>query len=378
MSEPSSEPLTFNTLGNYQWPSMPADESIRGFGWQIWKRFKGTADDPSVSDPLLKWDNKKRLERITDAPACETVVTEMEATFGDWAKDKNPSRWLQLVVMPPIDINNVVRMWARSNGHHVIEPPPRELLLDRSAEVNVSFDYDASVVVIPQLERWFLRHQDGLCHVRKLLQHAAGAHRHCVIGCNSWAWQFLDKAICAGRLLPVGLVPNAFDAQRLQSWLIDAAEREGKGDHAFRLVESGDIVGSVYFAKLAARSLGIPLVAWQQWQLAIQTDPGKMQKKRETSPDEKTYWLSKFEEFHLPSDDADASLLTLHALLIHDGLTAEELDEVMPSVDGSNVLPSLQAARVIESQQGRCRCIPAAYPAIRSKLVDAGFSKDKL
>jgi hypothetical protein len=251
-------------------------------------------------------------------------------------------------------------------------------LLDRTADVNVTFDCDAPLVVIPQLERWFLRHQDGMCHVRKLLRQAARAERHCVIGCNSWAWQFLDNAVGAGRLLPLGLAPNAFDANRLRTWLMDLAEQDGEAGHVFRMIETGGVIANDFFAKLAARSLGIPWVAWQLWRRALRIGPGQEEISLQKFPDEKTLWVSKLEEFKLPNDDVDAALLSLHALLIHDGLTAEELDAVTPSVDAANVLPSLIAADVIEIVQGRYQCIAAAYPAIRSQLIDAGFSRDKL
>ncbi len=378
MSDPADKPLTFNTLGHYDYPATPADESIRRIGWQLWKYFEKDEEDPFISEDSLKWANKQRLDYIAAPPACRPVMDEMQATFADWINDTQPSRWLQLVVLPPGDTNDVVQSWASDHGHHVVTPPPRDEMLQGGLHVELPIDCDGPLIVIPRLEHWFLRHQDGMQQVRELLRQAAQAKRHCVIGCNSWAWQFLKKSIGAGRLLPLGLTLNAFDADRLRSWLMDLAKADGQSAHVFRFSESGSKLGSDYFAKLAARSLGIPWVAWQLWRRALRLGPSQERRDEQKFPDEQTLWLSELDDFRLPRHDVNVALLTLHALLIHENLTSEQLDLVTPSLDASNVLPSLVEAEFIESHEGRYRCVPAVYPAIRSRLIDAGFPKDTL
>ena len=68
----------------------------------------------------------------------------------------------------------------------------------------------------------------------------------------------------------------------------------------------------------------------------------------------------------------------LHALLIHGGLTAEELREVVPVVGESNVAYALRNAGLIENDDGCLRILPAAYPSIRDGLVTAGFPADAM
>ncbi len=357
---------------------MAADESIRNFSWKIWKRFGGKDEDPFISEDSLKWASDKHSAGIESPPACGPIMEEMQATFAEWICDPNPSRWLQLVVLPPADTNDLLRTWAIEHDHRIIDPPPRESLLDHSKVASVPLDCENTLVVIPQLERWFLRHQDGMMHVRRLLLQASKTKRHLIIGCNSWAWQFLNKAVSAGRLLPLGLTFNAFDADRLRNWLMPLSQSDNASEYVFRQSKNGLIADSDYFAKLAARSLGIPWIAWHLWHRAIRVRPSDQNIGHPKFPDEQTRWVSELEDLSLPIEDVDAALLTLQALLIHGGLTEEELDLATPSVDASNVLPSLVEADFVAHQNDGFQCKPDAYPAIRSRLVSAGFPEDKL
>lgn len=378
---------TLQPLGQYDWPTMPTDESLRRISWKLWKRYREKNDDPFIASESLHLANRRRLNKIAAPPACGPVVDELQATFADWSDDEDPARWLQLVVMSPCDSNNILRSWAKRESYHVVSPPPRSSLLTRPKESVIDFDCPEKVLVVPRLERWFLRHHDGLGYVRRLLTEASEARRHCVLGCNSWAWQFLCKAIGANLLLPLGLTFEAFGKDRLKQWLLElSSENETETQWVFRFSTSGNKVFTKdpssdetdnYFAKLAATSLGIPWVAWHLWRQGLRFGPDEDQQK-EKFPDETTMWVAAIEEMHFPSADVDVSLLTLQALLIHDGLTSVELDLATPSVDASNILPSLLAADLVERDGDRYCVAPAAYPAVRTKLKDAGFPMDQL
>ncbi|TWU37675.1 hypothetical protein Q31b_44630 [Novipirellula aureliae] len=389
MKPQSDHPPTFNTLGNYKWPSVPADESLKKFSWKIWRRYRRQRQDPFISDESLRSANRRKLDSIAVPPLCGTILEEMQATFADWIADPAPARWLHLVVLPPCEPNDLVRTWARQHGHRILEPPSRDVLTDPRAELTYHCDSDDAVLVVPRLERWFLRHYDGLHHVRNFLSKAAEAERHCVIGCNSWAWAFLNKAIGAGGLLPAGLTFAAFDADRLRVWFEQLATHADYKDRTFRFSTSGNEVfpsdlaskeTGEFFQKLAATSLGIPWIAWHLWRRRLRFGPDDEQQNApsEKFPDETTIWVAALEEMKLPSCDVDASLLTLHTLLIHDGLTASELDVATPSVDASNVLPSLMAAGFVRREGDQYFCAAAAYPAIRDALQDSGFPLDQL
>ena len=138
-----------------------------------------------------------------------------------------------------------------------------------------------------------------------------------------------------------------------------------------------------YFLHLAARSLGIPWVAWHQWRRSLRSgleekDEPTEAPEQESKDDQQTLWVAALEDYSLPGEKSDIALLVLQALLIHGGLTAEELRLVIPVIGDSNILVALRNAGLIENRDGQFTCLAAAYPAIRSGLITAGFPKDQL
>ena len=76
--------------------------------------------------------------------------------------------------------------------------------------------------------------------VRALLDRLDRLKRPVVVGCNSWAWQYLVRAGQADAILPTPIIFKPFDAKRLKHWLGQIAEHDGPGSVAFRDAESGD------------------------------------------------------------------------------------------------------------------------------------------
>ena len=253
------------------------------------------------------------------------------------------------------------------------------------------------VLVIPRLEDWFLRHHGSLQRVRALLEQLSRCQRHCMIGCNSWAWSFLCKAAGADVLLPTPLSFMAFDGERLRRWFTELATHESTASFVFRLPGSGEDVlaadeqgkpQSEYFEKLAASSLGIPWVAWHLWRNSLRSHDeakaGSDDDRNAAAPesnatgglksDEKTLWVAALHQFTLPNAGGQGTLQVLQALLIHGQLNSSELQQVLPMIGETHVLPSLITAGFVAREGEQLRCQPSAYPAIRNGLRSAGFS----
>ena len=100
-----------------------------------------------------------------------------------------------------------------------------------------------------------------------------------MIGCNSWAWAFLVKAAGVDVLLPPARTFAAFDAERLPIMVRrSSASTTEQRQVTFRLVRSGEDVlergcrgqlANSYLRQLAARSVGVPWVAWHLWRTAL-------------------------------------------------------------------------------------------------------------
>lgn len=341
--------------------------------------------DPFIADESLSMANKKQLDKLAAPPACGPLLDELTHTFADWLATPEPAQWVQLVVLPPCDQNDVLRSWAMANKYPIVEPPRRTSLLCSKPEV-IELDGSQGPLVVPRIEHWFLRHHQGLNQLQQLLNQLVNIKQHCIVGCNSWAWSYLSKAVQTQLVLHTPLTFEAFDRERLAAWLSELSASE---DHSstFRLAKNGkEIFGEQdagratddYFATLAARSLGIPWVAWHQWRRSLKLSAEADHKFKEKFPNERTVWVAEAGEFRIPSDDVQAGLLMLQSLLIHERLTASELAATVPGIQCSNVLSALLDAGILYRDGDDLRCTPAAYPAVRERLLAAGFPGNPL
>lgn len=387
----------FEPLGTYEMPTMPAQEAVNQLLARLYAVFRKD-DTPLIAQDQLRKATRNLLDEVVAPPACGPLLRQLDATLDPWAQTAKPSSWLQLIVLPPCDENGVLEAWARERGYAVLERPARSELMSREAHEPADLA-GSGVLVIPRLEDWFLRHHGGLHRVRALLEQLSRCERHCVVGCNTWAWSFLYKAPGANVLLPTPLTFRAFDGERLRIWFTELARHESTASFVFRLPGTGTDVLAVdehgkpqseYFEKLAASSLGIPCVAWHLWRNSLRSDDESQSPGSEADdaapestpmtgprPDEKPLWVAALDQFTLPdggSQGSQGSLQVLQALLIHGQLSSSELMQVLPMVGETHVLPSLIAAGFVARNGEQLRCQPSAYPAIRSGLGSAGFS----
>ncbi len=386
MNDPAEELHTFVTLRDHVRPPTPTDESVRLFSGKVWRFFRTAQKDPFIHADGLRRASRRRLNDLLELPDYGILVREMQSTFEHWVADAEPANWLQLVVLPPCDRKSLVREWAVEHHHTLLSAPEPDEILDPKFEPHLPDVTGEGVLVVPQLERWFLRHERGLRVVRILLKRLAALQRQCVVGCNSWAWEFLSTLLDADMVFPAAVTFQSFHAERLHQLFANLATPDD-ARKCFRLSNNGQNVFerkkdqsqvSDYFARLAARSHGIPWVAWHMWRRAIRLGPEDGDKTDQKFPDEVTIWITEADGFELPTGSEDFVLLVLHALLIHDGLSEKQLSAVLPGIDPMQILAALLSAEIIDRQDNLFRCTPAAYPTARKHLISAGFPGDKL
>ncbi len=396
-----AQPLPFQPLGGYTIPPMPTDDVARG----LWKRLKEAvtrdSGEPFIAEDQLRKVSQSQLNGVQASPVCEPLLGELDVTLAEWAGAATHKSPLRVVVMPPCERNGLLRMWAERHGYAILEPPSRDTLRRGHPVVRPDLTGEG-LMVIPELERWFLRHRTGLIAVRSLLESVGAMERTCVIGCNSWAWAFLGKAVEANMILPRPLVFQPYTAARLEAWLSGAVDAANRGV-VYRLSQSGETlspggeasVTGPFFKKLAAQSLGIPWVAWWVWHQSLRSrpeEPGDEQ--APAHPDggnddggdheddraqwKRTVWLAASDTFILPDQHEPDELIVLQALLIHGPLAPDELHVVVPAMREVSVVQSLISSGLIERAEGLLRVLPVAYPSIRRGLAAAGFPVDTL
>lgn len=382
----------FQPVRDYDHPSMPAVDTLQRITGRFRELLQRSNPEPTMRSDKLRKLQANRLDEVMSPPACGPLINELQASLAGWVATEKPDSWLQLVILPPCDENGILETWARDGGHHLLAAPSRSELLDGVCAVpdfTVGTESGSGVLVIPHLEHWFLRHQRGLGDIRALLAQLQSIERHCVVGCNSWAWAFLSKVVQANTLLPEGITFQAFDATRLHRWFLQLNNNE-----KYRILSSQsgtDLLGedsdSDYFKPLAARSQGIPWVAWHLWRRSLRSGipeeevAALAEESAVATPvvtDQETLWVAALEEFSLPGKDSQTTLLVLQALLIHGSLSLTELNLVLPLSDQNAAVAALTKAGFVEKIDHQLRLIAAAYPAIRSGLKTAGFPLDEL
>lgn len=379
---PPPEPHPLVPLKELEAPPWPERAAVKMAAMRLRTLLTRSGDRPFIAEDRLD-DSADVFSDMATPPFCPPLMTELDDTLTDWAADPAPGQWIKPVVLPPCDEQGLLSRWARRHHHEVLAPPTRDALLIDTPEQTLDLSGDG-VLVIPRLEDWFLRHRCGLGLVRSLLESLAGLERHCVIGCNSWAWAFLCKAVDAHLILPEPLTFKPFDESRLRRWIADIARQQAVEGTRFRLSSNGKNIFALdrknrpreeYFETLAARSRGIAWVAWHLWQRSLKK-ACDTEDNDYSDDDRQTLWVVALEEFSLPGSDSTQALLILQALLIHDSLSARELECVLPDPGFQGMHHALHRAGFIAERRGRYYCRPAAYPAIRNGLATAGFPLD--
>ena len=390
MSSKSDAIDSFIPLAEFKPPPMPTQEVLRRYLGRLQALLGREEAKPFIADDKLKRATLDRLNEVVAPPACGPLLDELDGVIRDWRAEAVQTSHVKVVVLPPCDDNDIVETWGRQAGHQVLEAPTRDaLIVSSQSSPDLAGD---GVLVIPRLEAWFLRHRNGLRAVRHLLAALDVLRRPVVIGCNSWAWAFIGKAVGADLLLPSPITFRPFDQARLHGWFSELAKAEATGGVRFRLPSTGEDVlehdesgkpKTDYLQTLAGRSLGIPWVAWHLWRRSLHSGDDTVLKDAaavatDGKPGEQTLWIAALDEYVLPAADEQSALLVLHALLIHGPLTPEELRLVLPIVGESNIAPVLAKAGFLERRGTAYACRAAAYPTIRDGLAKAGLPLGEL
>jgi len=384
----------FIPLADYDEPSMPAQELLRTVLGRVQALLARNEAKPFIADGLLKRTTMDTLNEVVAPPACGPLLTEVERTVVGWREERPAVSNIKMIVVPPCDENDILKTWARQQGHKVLVPPARQALIEAPAVPVPALD-GPGLLVIPRLEDWFLRHRNGLRTLRDLLAAVDGCKRQIVIGCNSWAWAFLSKVVNADLILPDPVTFVAFDEARLHRWFGQLATADATAGVRFRRSKTGSDVLELdkdglpmddYLRTLAGRSLGIPWVAWHMWRRSLRSDAdtkptadakAMLSSDADEVPGEQTLWVAALDEYVLPGKNEQSALLVLQALLIHGPLSAAHLGLVLPVVGESNIVSVLVKAGFVTRDGDLFTCRPVAYPTIRAGLASAGLPSDR-
>jgi hypothetical protein len=387
----------------YQVPAAPAASAARARWTSLRRLFGGSGEaveQPARALAELHGLSPQRLDALV-APLCWEAGA---AALEDVLADGDNAAPVSFLVGPPRSGHaELLRCWARQQGAPVVDAPDAAAILAGGrdwldARLPEQDDARADAPtgqpgpwVLPRLEHCWLRHAAGLDLVRELLARALdGALGRGVIACDSWAWAFLRHVAPLPSRPPWTLC--AFDGERLAALLRALVASDGSGPVHFRNAQTGKPVLTVAaddggsnsnaLQSLAARCRGNAGLARLVWRALLRAEPERDAGPQASADAGTTIWVAPWPAATPLGADADADeplALLIHALLLHDGLPAEQLAELLPLRRfrvQAMLLRLAEAGAVRKTACGRWRISAAGYPEARELLRAQGLLLD--
>ncbi|HXV59976.1 MAG TPA: hypothetical protein VEK15_04725 [Vicinamibacteria bacterium] len=393
-------------VADFEVPSPPASDAARGLARRLWTSLRDAFHRPNqkASSEEVQLDRPPvdRLRSVTPDPDWKPAADLLAAELGDdWFDNRRPARPLQVLIGPPgCDVAEVLEVLAQKRQLNVLTAPSPEVLLEASysnlSELHAVQESIDEILVIPHLERWYLRHQDGLSVVRTLVQRLNQNGRRVLVGCDSWAWAFLQHAIGVQDRLGAPITLASFDPARLDAWFrstFDTSEYEfrqsGDGESVFPELDNTDKTDterprrekSMTIRSLAATARGNPGVALALWRASLRTRDTGQEPDPSAQTSRPVLWVVSPAQFALPELPVDADRVdrfVLHSVLLHGGLSLSSLVTLLP-FSCEQVQRSVSLMRrvgMIEEQMGRLCVTLTAYPLVRRDLLSGGLLTD--
>jgi hypothetical protein len=407
----------FIRLDEYKKPPEPTRETVRKGISGLWTRLRGSQpmNKSAIEQENLHIVPQSLLDQAAARPEWHVLAHGVSGALKEWLAADEPDCWLQVVVGAPYSgVQEALTHWGASKQWQVIEAPRPDQILPGGEDWLAGLgEKKHAPVVIPCLEGCYLRHYDGLSLVNRVLDLLTATRRRCVIGCDSWAWAFLVKALRFDSALPHPFTLEPFDHNRLERWFSQLAGSR-KAGFVFRQADNGKAVlppiplhkdhagehegergqsnaesefnqASDFLKHLAAHSLGIPGVAWRIWRHSLRSSPIEAvddKSKEEVTFDQgTTIWVKPWSQVDLPSLPSASDhchLFLLHSLLLHRGLPTDILVQLSPFSPAEVIrsLHHLRSAGLLEQTEELWRVTALGYPAVRQELKSEGYLVD--
>lgn len=386
-------------LGAYEVPTGP-DQRLMRRKWatlrHLFRARDKEAQAPVKAEAELRTLPGARLENLVPpidwAPAAEAL----DRTLGDRPK---PVGVHFLIGQPHCRHGTILEHWATARDVHLVTPPSGDTVLAGDDSWLTAACESEQPWVLPALEHCFLRHTAGLSVVRRILERAvSGRLGAALIGCDGWAWAYLQHIFPAPQLPTLTL--QAFDGRRLADLFIRLSGAAPGGPVTFRnactgapvlpdpeLLAAGEAEIGRELKQLAVHCRGNPGLAWAYWRKRLRAEPETEEADRADGPEQSsppnghrdTLWLTDpLDDPVPPAERADDFLLILHALLLHNGLPADVIPELLPLPDDQivSLMARLEALGMVEHYAGLWHVAALGYATARDMLKERGFLVD--
>ncbi len=383
------------------------------------------ASDGLVELPdLLETQITKRLATLpSPKPYRDTVQTEISNAIEAWQQNLDAPNSLVFLGSPVEPINSILndslRQWVdppasiitplpciarpldpwqlKQQVENALRPyaqidPPDSKDPDHQPDPD-ALDNRKTLILIPCLEQCFLRCIGGWESI-EYLRDVAIHHRNCfwVMGCNHWAWDFLDF-VCqvSAYFSEVKALPE-LDGEMLKEWLdpvvktivatpteADQKPTENNGDD-----EEDD--RPEYWDVLARKSLGVSSIAKSMWLHSLRLEKEILEAtedlrelnllQQQDGAEKEPITLHEVRPSApiLPSLSGDDRYL-MHSLLIHGQMTRSHLAFSLGQAEGQiqSEIQSLLRKGLIERTNGGLTVAAPHYSKLKTELSNNNF-----
>jgi hypothetical protein len=333
--------------------------------------------EPEISLEELPVEITESLSRATQAlpsPANhrEAVQNALSQALETWQEDDEAENSLVVLGSPAEDVTRVLDEVLKANqipSEMSVRRLPAARVTDSEtiatklavvAENASELTPDKQeLVVVPSLSRYFLRcigGLDGIVYLRDRI--AQQRSRFWLIGCNRWAWQYLD---CVGQIqayFEQTVSIPALGGGEIKEWLQSLRNETGL-DFTEKMPEAE----RAYFKRLAESSLGVAEVAARLWLRSLSYQPDN----KHIVPEKVS-----FPNFR---DLSASDRYLLYSLLLHGPINLPNLATSLGETE-SEIHPPLRRLRqvgLIEGNSSSLQVNPLHYPRLRSELKQNNF-----
>jgi len=359
--------------------------------------------------PPIDWSSAAQALATACSEAAEEHTLKPDVNFTD-SKVDTPRF---LIGQPYCDHAAILEHRASQRRARVLQAPDTAQILagDKSWLETLPLGHGQPWVQ-PALERCFLRHANGLDLLRGFLERAlSGSLGPGVIGCDSWAFAFIQRIFPLPGTLAMTL--QAFDGPALADYFVRAralagprsqilflSARSGKpllpdetdDPSASDSAAQGREQNAPELRQLAAHCRGNPGLAWHYWRqrLRAEAEPQAQDDGMDLTSGMPTrdageqacddiVWVAQEDDApSLPTEANEDIAFALHALLLHRGLTTNQLALLLPSPRAriASQLLRLQALGLLVLERDLWQVAPLAYPTVREFLRVRSYLTD--
>ncbi|MBE9052816.1 MarR family transcriptional regulator [Nostocales cyanobacterium LEGE 11386] len=347
----------------------PPEEIIQEFAEKI-NRLAHPVDyttsiQEALKTALVNWQQKTNSANSLVILGCpvEPIAEILQASLtGELSKE------LQII--------NPLGSWRRTTDASALIKVIREVL---SSDAHQKQSEQQTLIVIPCLAQCFLRcigGWEGIEFLQNAIVHDQS--KFWLIGCNSWAWSFLNQ-VCqvSAYLEQVHYLPQ-LKGKALQQWLAPVTQ-------ALTPQDNEEDMSLAYSKSLASLSSGVSTVAAHLWLQRLRMraadipDAVSESQSELTNQDVTQEVVSNLQQTKpiLPSlpDLTAIDRYLLHSLLLHGQITRTHLAFSLGESEQlvRSHVQMLVRAGVIIQQQEQLSLDPAYYPSLKTELSNNNF-----